>query len=84
MVSTDPNKLYTGIATDVERRFSEHRDTFERKNNAKGAKFFRAHKPCKVELKTLCENRSEALKLEARIKKMSRKEKLRLIDGGII
>lgn len=70
------DSLYTGIATDVERRFAEH-------VNGKGAKYTRAHKPAAVVYREEMPDKSEALRREAAIKKLSRAEKLRLISGGI-
>jgi putative endonuclease len=64
--------LYTGITTDLYRRFEEHR-------SGKGAGYTRSHKPVKfVHFETL-KSRSAALKREAKIKKMARRDKLALI-----
>ncbi len=64
--------LYTGIATDVVRRFVEHKE-------GKGAKYTRAHKPSKVVYQEKVGTRSEAQKREAEIKKLSRIKKLAMI-----
>ena len=64
--------LYTGIATDVERRFEEHK-------RGEGAKYTRAHKPVKIVYKKKVGNRSLAQKREAEIKKFPRTKKLALI-----
>ena len=64
--------LYTGITTDIYRRFQEHKD-------GKGGAYTRAHKVEKVIYTEECENRSVASKREAEIKRMSREEKLRLV-----
>ena len=74
MIAARSGKLYTGIATDVERRFAEHRD-----DPRKGAKFFRGDTPVKVVYREACAGRSEASKREAAIKKMPRARKLALI-----
>lgn len=66
--------LYTGITTDVRRRFRQH--SGEEPN---GAKFTHSHPPEAVEALWSCENRSLALKLEHAIKKLRREQKLRLI-----
>jgi len=71
MVETQSGKLYTGITTDVERRYAEHSG----KSGKKGAKFFRSDKPKKIVFQEESKNRSEASKREAAIKKLSRKEK---------
>ncbi|WP_339668854.1 GIY-YIG nuclease family protein [Dasania marina] len=78
MVQTQSGKLYTGITTDVARRFKEHRG--EAGAN-KGAKFFRSDAALKVVYQEPCENRSVASKREAAIKKLSRQQKLVLSLG---
>lgn len=65
--------LYTGITTDVKRRWNEHL------NLKTGAKYFRGRKPKALVFVESCENRSIASKREAHIKKLSRVEKLQLI-----
>jgi putative endonuclease len=75
MVETETGKLYTGISTDVERRFQEHCD----RNSNKGAKFFRSDRAKALVFQEPCDNRSEASKREAAIKKLSRREKCVLI-----
>lgn len=75
MILTEKNKLYTGIATDVERRFVEHLCV-----PSKGAKFFRSDRPVVV---VYCEeflDRSTASKRESMIKKLSRLQKLKLLQ----
>ncbi len=67
------DRLYTGITTDLERRFSEHGGT------EKSARFTRAFRPETVAAAWKTDSRSAALKLEARIKKLTRREKDRLI-----
>ena len=66
--------LYTGITTDVERRFRQHRGELPG-----GAKYTRSHPPTGIEAVFPCENRSEALKLERRIKAMPKEEKEKTI-----
>ena len=70
MVRTKTGELYTGIATDVERRFAEHTE-----GGKKGAKYLRGRGPLKLVFKQKIGTRSEALKAEAGIKKMSKEEK---------
>lgn len=65
--------LYTGISTDVNRRLHEHNHT------SKGAKYTRSRRPVKLKLVIECIGRSEAAREEARIKKLSRLDKLSLI-----
>ena len=73
ILQTTDNTLYCGIARDVQKRFQEHL-------SGKGAKYTRSHKPLKIVYTKEFENKSEALKEEIRIKKHTKKEKLRLIS----
>lgn len=66
------SSLYTGITTDVERRFEEHR-------NGTGAAYTRAKKAKEIVYTKKCRNRSTAQKREAAIKRLTRLEKLKLI-----
>ena len=72
MIQTEDHLLYTGITTDIERRFKEHL------HSAKGARFFRAHKPRHIVYRESSADRASASKREYEIKQLSRKEKLRL------
>ncbi len=74
IVETESGKLYTGITTDLDRRFQEH---LEKK---RGAKFFSISAPKEILFQEIHPNRSEASAREAAIKKMSRTEKLELIS----
>jgi putative endonuclease len=62
--------LYCGITNDLERRIKEHN------GSKRGAKYTRTRRPVKLYRQFPVDNLSEALKLEAKIKKLSRKEKL--------
>lgn len=77
IVQTASGKLYTGITTDVERRFSEHQH-----DRRLGAKFFRSDKAEQVVYKEIAPSRSEASRREAAIKKLTRAAKLRLIAAS--
>ncbi|MFT7185389.1 MAG: putative endonuclease [Pseudohongiellaceae bacterium] len=79
VVKTQCNTLYTGITTDVERRFSEHLDCFKGISK-KGAKYFRGREPKQVVYIESCDDRSAASKREYEIKKMSTSAKRVLID----
>lgn len=65
---------YTGYTTNVKNRLKTH-------NFGKGAKYTRARRPCKLVYVKECDSKSSAMKLEYRIKQMSRKEKVDLIQG---
>ena len=64
--------LYTGVTTDVARRFNEHKV-------GKGGSYTRSHIPVKVIYTEKKKNRSSALKREAEIKNWSRTKKLTLL-----
>ena len=66
--------LYTGITTDVQRRFSEHTS-----GNGKGAKYTGSRTPVKIEAVWQSETRSQASKLEAAIKKLKKAQKEELV-----
>jgi putative endonuclease len=57
-------RIYTGIATDVDRRLAEHRA-------GKGARFTRAHPPVRELARLPCADRPEALRREAAIKRLT-------------
>ena len=65
--------LYTGITTDVEKRFAQH-------CSGKGAKYTRGKGPLMLVYREECGDHSQALKREWEIKKLSRQEKMRLIQ----
>ncbi|MBA2405008.1 MAG: GIY-YIG nuclease family protein [Bdellovibrionales bacterium] len=75
MIQSEKGHLYTGITTDVERRFKEH------SNSKKGAKYFRGKVPVEVVYQKTFKDRSSASKYECLIKKMARSQKLKLIMG---
>jgi putative endonuclease len=68
--------LYTGISTDVNRRLHEHN------HSKKGAKYTKARRPVTLRYVIECYGRSEAAKEEARIKKLSRENKLSLFTSA--
>ena len=68
--------LYTGITTDVERRFGEHKSKSKISD-----KYTRANPAVKVEAVWSSSSRSYASKLESFIKTLDRKNKLELISN---
>ena len=66
------NTLYTGITTDVEKRFEAHQ-------SGKGAKYTRGRGPLELVYQEHCGNHSDALKREIEIKRLSRLQKQDLI-----
>ena len=69
---TEKNTLYCGYTDDVEKRFNAH-------IQGKGAKYTRANKPVKIVYQKQFDNKSDAMKEEARLKKLTRNEKLEII-----
>lgn len=70
------DSLYTGITTSVERRLREH-------NDAKlGARYTRTRRPVTLAYSEMTANRSAASQREAAIKKLTRKEKLDIIQSA--
>ncbi len=76
IIRASDERLYTGITTDVERRFNEHC------GSVKGARFFRGRQPLEVVYTENHPDRSSALRREAVIKSLSRELKLELIGGN--
>jgi putative endonuclease len=70
--------LYTGVTRDIERRLYEHNNT------KKGAKYTRIRRPVTLVYKEEFPDRSSALKYEYKVKKLSRTQKLLLIQKGDI
>jgi len=64
--------LYTGITNNVKKRIAFH-------ESKKGSKYVRSRLPIKLLYKENCKTKSEALKREIAIKKLSRKDKLEIL-----
>lgn len=62
------NSLYTGITNDLESRMAAHK-------NGTGSKYVRAHLPFEIVYTEEFENRSEAQKREAVVKRLTKTEK---------
>jgi putative endonuclease len=77
IIKASDGRLYTGITTDVERRFSEHSGT------PRGARFFRGRQPVEVVYTENHPDRSSAQRREADIKRLSRGLKLELIGRNL-
>lgn len=74
MLRCEDNSIYTGITTNIERRFKEHIS-----KDKKCAKYTRNHVVKKIEGAWETENRVLASKLEFHIKALSKKQKEQLI-----
>lgn len=75
IIQTKCGKLYTGISNDLEKRFQAH------SKHQKGARFFYFSDPEKILYRESFPNRSEATKREIFIKKLSRENKIKLINS---
>ena len=73
ILSCADGTLYTGIATDLARRLSEHN------TSSRGAKYTRGRRPVAIVYVRRFRTRSTASREEARIKMLSRTEKNTLI-----
>jgi len=73
IIEASDTSLYTGITTDVERRFEEHLQ------GPKGARYFNGRQPLRVIYREDGHNRSSASRREAEIKKLTRSAKQQLI-----
>ncbi|MEM1401713.1 MAG: GIY-YIG nuclease family protein [Pseudomonadota bacterium] len=65
--------LYTGVTTALERRLRQHNGEI-----AGGAAYTRGRRPVRMIWSEPCEDRSTAQQREAAIKRLSKREKLRL------
>ena len=77
MLRCGDDSLYTGVATDVARRFGEHSS-----QGPKAAKYVRGRAPLQLVYTREVGTRSEALKEEWRIKRLSRAKKEALVDAS--
>lgn len=73
------NSLYTGITTDVKRRFCEHNQ-----RRSCGEKYTRARKVASIEAVWSCTSRSDASKLEYAFKKLTKIKKEEIISNPLL
>ncbi len=73
---TESNTLYCGYTNDLKKRFELHK-------KGAAAKYTRVHKPVKIVYTKEFETKSEAMKEECKIKKLTRKQKELLIGIGL-
>ncbi len=71
------NSLYTGIANDVCRRLDEHR------LGGRGAKYLRGRQPFELVFEYAVGDRGVAMRLECRIKRLSKRQKEDLVAGRL-
>jgi putative endonuclease len=68
--------LYCGSTVDLERRLAQHNG-----EAPGGARYTRSRRPCKLACFAPCPDKSSALRLEAQIKRLARKDKLAALEG---
>lgn len=73
ILKCNDNSLYTGWTNDITRRLKMH-------NEGKGAKYTRGRGPVELVYLEEFETKQEAMSREAKIKRLTRKEKLLLIE----
>jgi putative endonuclease len=75
LIRTADNALYTGITTDVARRYQQHQ-------RGKGAKALRGKGELTLAFSAPVGDRSLALRAEYRVKKLTKRQKERLVVEG--
>ena len=73
ILKCNDNSLYTGWTNDITHRLKMH-------NEGKGAKYTRGRGPVELAYLEEFETKQEAMSREAKIKRLTRKEKLLLIE----
>lgn len=76
MLLCHDGSLYTGATCDVKRRLAQHQQ-------GKGARYTRARLPVSLVFRKAAGNQSLAFREEARLKKLRREEKLRLLTPAM-
>ena len=74
MLECSDSTIYTGITNNLESRIKVH-------NSGKGSKYVKTRLPVRLLWNIESENRSEASKLEIKIKKLTRTQKLNIIEN---
>lgn len=77
LIRTNHNSLYCGITNNLNRRIKMHQQ-------GKGAKYLRGKGPLTLEWSQALSNKSMALKLECRIKKLSKKQKETIVISNSV
>jgi putative endonuclease len=77
LIRCHDGSLYTGITTDVARRFAKHQE-----NNGGGAKYLRGREPLMLVFQKKLGSRSLALGVESKVKKLSKAKKEELVRAN--
>lgn len=84
MIRCDDDSLYTGITTDIARRWREHGGGDEEvSRSGKGAKFFRGRRPLQLVYLEGGHDRASATRRELTIKRLARAAKVQLLQEAI-
>lgn len=75
IIKCSDSKLYTGITNDLKRRIEAH-------NSGNGCRFTKCRTPVELVYTEKVKTKPQALKREAAIKHLTRKQKLELISKG--
>jgi len=76
LVECADKTLYCGVTTDIARRVDQHNG-----NIPGGARYTRSRRPVRLVASRPCRDRSEALRLEYRVKHMERSAKLAFLTN---
>jgi len=76
LIRSQDNRLYTGITTDVSRRFAEHQA-------GKGAKALRGRGTLLLVFSQAIGSHSQALRVEYQVKRLSKIQKERLVSQTV-
>lgn len=77
LIRTRHGALYTGVATDVDRRLAEHEDAGKR-----GAKYLRSKGPLRIAYQVRLGSQGLAKRAEQYLKRLPKKEKERIVREG--
>jgi putative endonuclease len=77
MLACADGSLYTGVATDLQRRLRQHNGEL-----VGGAKYTSSRRPVRVVWQEACASRAQAQQREAGIKKLDRVAKLALLAAS--
>ncbi len=78
ILRNEKKALYTGITTDLKRRFNEHKNKL-----LKGAKFTRSCKELELVYSCKIGERGQALTVEAKIKRLKKDKKEIIVSAGL-
>jgi len=76
IVECKDGTLYTGWTNDIERRINQH-------NKGKGGKYTRSRYPVLLKYSEVFQTKTEAMRREYEIKKLTREEKLKLLSTKV-